>query len=106
MNEPVYYIYSGMLRGGAEFKTGITLFTRGIKKLVCEKEGFIDEVDECYERYIHKDWGLVSLKKNGKPYGVQNGTTIIGRYKTSIGNINIVTQHDRSCTVVMLPEEY
>lgn len=105
MNEPLFYQYFGFLGREPEFELGITVMTRGIRELLDEDISFIKEIDNCFEQYIHKDFGFLSEDDEGNPYEVIDGTEIMGGYVTTKGNIYISTSYDRQGTIIMLPYE-
>ena len=59
-------------------------------------------------RHMACDWGVVSKddwKRND--YAVRHGERILSAYRTDAGTkFWIITERDRSCTTVLLPDEY
>ena len=105
MNEPLFYPYYGLLGREPEFEIGYPVMTRGLRDVLDKDKSFIVEIDNCFERFIHKDWGYLSLNSKGKPYAIRKGEEIMGGYETSKGDICITTSHDRLYTILMLNEE-
>ena len=60
------------------------------------------------DRHVNGDWGEVPDKdKQENEVSVEQGFRILSAYITSAGvRIWILTQADRSATIIMLPEEY
>lgn len=61
--------------------------------------------------YIHRhhsgDWGdLDSHDKAENEFSIKHGFRIFSKYHTSVGDIYIITEADRSVTTVMLINEY
>lgn len=59
-------------------------------------------------RHVTGDWGeLDDEDKKENDFSVKNGFRILSAYRTSKGvKIWIITEHDRSVTTILLPEEY
>ena len=106
MNQPLLYLYNAIPTKEPQFKLGVVVVTRAIKNLMNQSQIFSNEIEASFNKFIQKDWGIAPLNSKGKPYGVKNGDTIFGKYQTTEGIIYIVTEYDRSYTVIMLPEEY
>jgi hypothetical protein len=54
------------------------------------------------------DWGdeLCAEDKQANEHSLKDGTRLLSRYSTPGGSIYIITEHDRSVTTILLPEEY
>lgn len=63
---------------------------------------------EFIDRHAHADWGEVSKDdKQENEYAVEQGFRILSAYTTSAGErIWVLTEADRSATIMLLPEEY
>lgn len=106
MNEPLFYIYYNFSSCEPEFELGMTLMTRGIKEILVKDASFIEEIDKCFERYIHKDLGVLGEDDgDGYVYEVIDGQEVMGMYLTSKGYISICTSYDRKTTLIFLSEE-
>jgi hypothetical protein len=63
-------------------------------------------------RYLRRhhcgDWGdeLCAEDKQANEHSLKDGTRLLSRYSTPGGSIYIITEHDRSVTTILLPEEY
>ena len=63
-------------------------------------------------RYLRRhhcgDWGdeLCAEDKQANEHSLEDGTRLLSRYSTPGGSIYIITEHDRSVTTILLPEEY
>lgn len=104
MNEPLFYPYYGFLGREPEFELGVTVMTRGVKEILSKDTSFIVEIDDCFEKFIHRDMGFMSSKP-GKLCAIKKGQEIMGAYKTSKESLYIVTSHDRAATIIMLFED-
>jgi hypothetical protein len=63
---------------------------------------------EFLDRHVNGDWGEVpDADKQENEFSVEQGLRILSAYTTGAGDtIWILTEADRSATVLMLPEEY
>jgi hypothetical protein len=63
---------------------------------------------EFLDRHVNGDWGDVpDADKQENALSVEQGFRILSAYTTSAGDkIWILTEADRSATILMLPEEY
>jgi hypothetical protein len=63
-------------------------------------------------RYLRRhhcgDWGdeLCAEDKQANEHSLKDGTRLLSRFSTPGGSIYIITEHDRSVTTILLPEEY
>ena len=60
------------------------------------------------DRHVNGDWGEVpDADKRENELAVEQGLRILSAYTTSAGDkLWILTEADRSATILMLPEEY
>lgn len=68
-----------------------------------------EELAKAFDRYKMGDWGdLHRYDKQMNDAAVQNTGIgpILALYKLSFGEVYILTEQDRSCTVLMLPVDY
>ena len=65
-------------------------------------------VHDALYRHSQGDWGEVTEEsKRQNDYALKNGDRIISSYRAPDGTVFwIITEYDRSCTTVLLPEEY
>jgi hypothetical protein len=63
---------------------------------------------EFLDRHVNGDWGEVTEEdKQENEIAVQRGLRILSAYTTSAGDhIWILTEADRSATIILLPDEY
>ena len=63
---------------------------------------------EFLDRHVNGDWGEVpDADKQENELSVEQGFRILSAYTTSAGDkIWILTEADRSATILMVPEEY
>ena len=106
MQEPYLYYYLGGLGKKSDFELGMVVMTKGIKEEVVNDPSYYDEIGRCFDRYIHKDLGVLGEEgDDGCVYEVVDGEEIMGAYITSKGYIYISTSYDRKGTIIFLPEE-
>lgn len=59
------------------------------------------------ERHTSGDWGDVCAEdKKLNDDALASGYRLVSAYNTTLGRILVITEADRSSTMVMLPEEY
>jgi hypothetical protein len=63
---------------------------------------------EFLDRHVNGDWGEVpDADKQENELSIEQGFRILSAYTTSAGDkLWILTEADRSATILMLPEEY
>lgn len=95
------------------FELGEVLMTAGVAYLVKDDPQAASEVAECLGRHALGDWGdLCDEDREMNDDAIEaersGGYTdrLFSVYKTSIGKIYIITEHDRSATTILLPNEY
>ena len=66
------------------------------------------EVLEALRRHMCGDWGnLCELDRRENELGLKEGYRLLSAYRAENGvKFWIITEWDRSCTTVLLPEEY
>jgi hypothetical protein len=64
--------------------------------------------DVFLDRHVNGDWGEVTdADKQENELSVEQGFRILSAYTTSAGDrIWVLTEADRSATIILLPEEY
>ena len=87
------------------FSLGRVVATRGAIAALDEAE---QSPQEFLDRHIAGDWGEVSDEdKQENDWSVENGFRILSSYFTNKGTkIWVITEHDRSVTTLLLPQEY
>lgn len=90
------------------FKTGQVVQTRGIYTACQQSRYFFKEVTDALSKYLACDWGDTcqedsELNNNAVATG---NDRIVAKYKTSQGNIFIITEWDRSYTTILFADEY
>ena len=91
-----------------KFSLGKFVMTNGIWSKAEGNTKFTSELNEAVKKYINCDWGD-TCKSDWKlnDDAVKNGNDrILAVYKTSEGNIWIITEWDRSVTTILFPSEY
>lgn len=88
--------------------TGKLVVTRGIAAKISENELFAKQVVYFHGLYLQKDWGDVpedDVEMNDINAEMGIGS-LMGAYNTCEGRIWIMTEHDRSVTTILFPDEY
>lgn len=82
--------------------------TRGIAAKLAANEKFAEQVNFFLGLYLEKDWGELSEDdKAMNDSNIQSDTgSLMGAYETCEGRIWIMTEHDRSVTTILFPDEY
>lgn len=88
--------------------TGNLVVTRGIAARIADNEQFAKQVVYFHGLYLRNDWGDISEDdKEMNDINVQSNTgSLMGAYNTCEGRIWIMTDHDRSVTTILFPDEY
>lgn len=86
---------------------GMEVMTRGVSDAMDVDDKFATEVFEARQKYRKGDWGdTCEEDKKLNNEAVKNGDRIVALYKTSKGNIFIITECDRSATTILFTYEY
>lgn len=89
------------------FNTGSVYMTDGIHNAIKEDKSYVNELVDCFEKYLICDWGdLEDDDKTANDDALLNNERILGAYKTSKGKIYFITEWDRSCTTLLFANEY
>lgn len=92
----------------SKFELGQVVQTRGIAAACEESSDFTLEVHQAFYKYLKCDWG--DTCEEDKPLNdsavENNDDRILAKYKTSKGNIFIITEADRSSTCILFADEY
>lgn len=90
------------------FKTGQTVWTRGVNDKVADNEEFAKFVLESLKRHIKGDWGdLCEEDRQENELALKEGFRLFSSYeKAGLPKIWIITEADRSVTTVLFPDEY
>ena len=86
------------------FDLGQLFMTKGVAEN-CNYE----DLFECVKRHSDCDWGnLDEEDKMLNDMAVENGGRILSSYEIGENKVKIwiITEADRSCTTILLPEEY
>lgn len=91
-----------------KFELGKVVMTRSIAELISKDLVFSFEVTNAAEKYMNCDWGITCEEDAAmNDEAVKNGDDrVLAVYKTSKGNIWIITEWDRSVTTILFPSEY
>ena len=88
------------------FRMGRVGKTKDIAAAIEEDKNFAMEVAVAIERYKACDWGDIN-KEDGlmNDMAIKSGEGISASYKTSKGNILIITAWNRIATTILFPNE-
>lgn len=82
--------------------------TRGIAEKILQNEKFAKQIEYFFGLYLEKDWG--DLPEDDAAFNNINAEmnvgSLMGAYETCDGRIWIMTEHDRSVTTILFPDEY
>lgn len=87
----------------ARFPMGRLVITRGASAALCS-----DDVLEALARHLGGDWGNVCPEdKEYNNEALEYGFRLLSSYASHDGTkFWIITEHDRSVTTILLPDEY
>ena len=83
--------------------------TRGLAEAIQGDKELSQEVHLAIQRYLQCDWGNLGeddKEMNNRAVEDPGSDRILARYTTKEGDIYIITEHDRSSTMVMFCNEY
>ena len=85
------------------FNMGQICITPGAMNMISQ-----EEANTFLYRHSHGDWGCISAEDAEENwFSLQNGYRIMSVYTTYDGiTVWVITEADRSCTTILLPEEY
>jgi hypothetical protein len=86
-----------------KFSLGRTVATPGVLANVPD-----DEIQSALSRHHHGDWGEVCKSDwQANEQGLLEGDRLLSVFRSKAGvKFYIITEHDRSATTVLLPDEY
>ena len=80
--------------------------TRGVNDLVADDSRFAKFVWDSLKKYRAGDWGdLCDEDKRLNDEAIDNGSRILAAYE-GMYKIWVITEHDRSATTILFPDEY
>jgi hypothetical protein len=87
----------------SKFEVGEIVFTRGAMSCLTQ-----DDVLKALVRHMNGDWGDVDdHDRKENEFALEQGLRLLSRYVTSTGaTFWVITEHDRSITTFLLPEDY
>ena len=90
-----------------KFSLGQLVVTKGIQSKINNDVDFLINVLEILERYRRCDWGdLCEDDKAQNENALIDGERIFAVYNIGKEKVYIITEHDRSVTTILFPEEY
>lgn len=88
------------------FDTGVIKFSPGISQRSQINRNFGQEVFMALKRYCLQDWGdCPGTDKAANRLALQYSNPVFATYETSQGRICLLTEADRSKTIIQLVEE-
>lgn len=89
------------------FQIGKLIITNGIQNIINEDPSFQYELVNYLNRYLNEDWGILcDSDKQMNEAAIKTNERILASYDTTKGNIYVITERDRSCTTILLRNEY
>lgn len=96
------------------FETGPVVTTPGIREMMNLGSQAIETIQNCLDRHCRGDWGNLcdddkQLNQDSLDEEKEKGFTydsLFSSYETDFGKIYIITECDRSVTIILTPEEY
>lgn len=90
------------------FNIGKLYMTRAINDEIADSSKFSKEILKCLARYKAKDWGeMCDEDKLLNDEAVISGNNrIFAAYGTSKGKVYIITEWDRSVTIILFATDY
>lgn len=87
----------------SKFEAGQIVITRGAMSRLTQ-----DDVLKALIRHLDGDWGdLDEHDRKQNEAALEHGCRLLSRYVSSAGTTFwVITEHDRSTTTFLLPEEY
>ena len=86
---------------------GQVVQTSGVAEAAKASQRFYMEVQQAFNKYMRGDWGDTcqeDAELNNQ--AVENNERVVAKYKTSEGDIFIITEWDRSYTTILFANEY
>ncbi len=90
-----------------KLNTGRLVVTRGVNEELAINEEFAKFVMESLVKYRNCNWGQThkdDSELNDK--SVLNNWRVVAKYENHEHTIFIITEHDRSATTILFPDEY
>lgn len=89
----------------AKFELGPVFITQGVNAAFRDSKKAL--LFDCLTRHQTGDWGdLCTEDAQMNERALSKKTRIMSVYKLDPAKIYIITEHDRSLTTILLPEEY
>ena len=91
-----------------KFSLGSLAMTRTVNDTVAHNKQFAMEITAALHRYALEDWGdMCEGDKQLNDNAVKTGNDrIVAAYNTEQGKIYIITEWDRSTTLILFADEY
>ena len=90
-----------------KFSLGKLVMTRAVHEKMNSDIDFAIGVLESFERYRSCDWGDLSESDQAEnEHALKEGERIFAVYNIGKEKVYIITEHDRSVTTILFPEEY
>lgn len=86
---------------------GKLVATKGVAYEMQNNSEFESFVRKSFSRHSSGDWGdLCEEDKAYNDYALEHGERLFSAYENETTKIWIITEHDRSATTILFPEEY
>ncbi len=81
--------------------------TMGITNAMAADGDFVTEIIRILCRFVNRDWGEICKDdKELNDSADERNDRIVARYKTSKGDVLIITEWDKSVTTILFSSEY
>lgn len=89
------------------FEPGEIVATRGVASKMEKDPEFTKFVSSSFDRHLTGDWGEVCKEDSeANQEALKEGYRLVSVYKNEDTKVYIITEHDRSVTTILFPEEY
>jgi len=89
------------------FKLGQVLMTSSVEALLKDEQSHVDLSKILYRHQSGDDGDICAEDKQANQFAIKQGNLrIMSVYKLTTVTLWVITEHDRSYTTVLLPEEY
>lgn len=91
-----------------KFEVGRVLWTRGVNEAIARSAHFAKFVTESFNRHATGDWGDLGMEdKEVNEYALDKYERLLSAYEYPDGRkIWIITEADRSATMILFSNEY
>jgi len=95
------------MRGQSKMKKKLFFTSAVAGKAEAKIDTFAKEVTASIDKYLKNDWGdTCESDKKLNDLALKDGSRIVAKYRTSEGDILIITEVNRAITTVLFANEY